>query len=181
MELVTPAGVAEERRKVGHPLVALLNVWAKVAQGDAGEWIHYGATTADIYDTVQLQQARRAAQMLIVDLQRAEDAMLKLAEAHRATPMIGRTNGLIMAEHAMFILGQKIGKHTAHEEVGAAAKAAWTKGTTLEAELAARPSVGKYVKELDLGKQLDPSTYIGLAPQSVDRTVAAIRKARAGD
>lgn len=385
--MVTPAAVAEERRKVGHPLVALLNVWAKVAQNGAGEWIHYGATTADIYDTVQLQQARRAAQSIVADLRRAEEAMLKLAEAHRATPMVGRTvgrhalpitfglkvsvwlaenrrnierlkdwiarnntamvsgavgsyaalgaeafaveaetakdlgtgapwpadwkgskdmfaeygqilslvaktwgkigqevfllqgddfreleeaslavgsstmphkvnpahsrtlvqlsrqiprqaevmldwmvsiherdqisnadaigevsvlsdrlaktaalmaeaikphpanmrrnlvrtNGLIMAEHAMFVLGQKIGKHTAHEEVGVAAKAAWNNGTTLLQELEKRPSVAKFVVELDLAKQLDPAAYLGLAPQSVDRTVAAIRKARAAD
>ena len=93
VQMVTPAAVAEERRKVGHPLVALLNVWATVAQEGAGEWIHYGATTADIYDTVQVMQARRAAQMIIADLRRAEEAMLGLAQTHRATPMIGRTVG----------------------------------------------------------------------------------------
>ena len=107
-------------------------------------------------------------------------AALKASEANMRRNL-GRTNGLIMAEHAMFLLGQKIGKHTAHEEVGAAAKAAWAKGTTLEDELAARPSVAKYVAELDLRRQLDPAAYLGLAPESVDRTVAAIRKARAGD
>jgi len=40
---VPPAAVAEEFRKVGHPMVALLNVWARATKDGAGEWIHYGA------------------------------------------------------------------------------------------------------------------------------------------
>jgi adenylosuccinate lyase len=121
-----------------------------------------------------------------VTAERLTKAAVRLAETIKVNPEnmrrnLGRTNGLIMAEHAMFLLGGKIGKHSAHEEVGAAAKEAWQKGTTLEAELVARPSVAKHVAELDLGKQLDPAGYIGLAPESVGRTIAAIRKARAED
>jgi adenylosuccinate lyase len=107
-------------------------------------------------------------------------ASLKVNEANMRRNL-GRTNGLIMAEHAMFLVGQKIGKHTAHEEVGAAAKAAWAKGTTLPDELAARPGLAKIVAGIDLKKELDPAAYLGLAPESVDRTVAAIRRARAAD
>jgi adenylosuccinate lyase len=91
---------------------------------------------------------------------------------------LGRTNGLIMAEHAMFLLGARIGKHTAHEEVRLAARAAWERGTSLVEEIAARPGLAPVVVELDLASQLDPTRYIGLAPATVDRTVAAIRAAR---
>lgn len=384
LEAVPPAAVAEERRRVGHPMVALINAWARVTRDGAGEWIHYGATTQDIYDTVQLMQARLAVRLVIAQLLRAEAAMLRLAEAHRATPMVGRTvgrhalpmtfglkvaswlaenrrsidrlrgwlarndtgmlsgavgsyaalgpdalaveaevmrelgvgepwpadwkgakdmfaeygallgimarswgrigqevfllqgddmreledpsesvgsstmphkvnpalsrevvrlsrvvpaeasilldwmvsiherdqisnadvigqvaiaaerqaraaaemmeklvvhpdamarnlgrtNGLIMAEHAMFLLGERIGKHTAHEEVRLAAQAAWQKGTTLLAEIAARPGLAPLVVELDLANQLDPARYLGLAPEATDRAIAAIRAAR---
>jgi adenylosuccinate lyase len=387
LESVPTAAVADEQRKVGHPLVALLNVWAKVAKDGAGEWIHYGATTQDIYDSVQVFQARRAAIRMINSMRDTEEAMMRLAEAHRATPMIGRTvgrhalpitfglkvstwigenrrnierlkswlgrtnagmlsgavgsyaalgadafaieaevsrefglaepwpadwkgskdmfaeygtllaitaktwgkiaqeifilqgddlrevedpsdavgsstmphkvnpnrsrtvvmlsrvvphqaeilldwmvsiherdqisnadtigeislsadrlqqaavglvqnlkvhpenmrrnlgrtNGLIMAEHAMFLLGEKIGKHTAHEEVRLAARAAWEKGRSLVDEIAARPTLAKHAAELDLANQLDPAKYIGLAPEAVDRVVAATRRARETD
>jgi adenylosuccinate lyase len=382
---VPPQAVAEEFRKVGHPMVALLNVWARATKDGAGEWIHYGATTQDIFDTVYVMQTREAARMVIRDLRRLEEIMIGTARTHRATPMIGRTvgrhalpitfgmkvaswiaenrrnierlkawvartdtgmlsgavgsyaalgpnafaieaevmkelglgepwpadwkgakdmfadygliltvtaktlgkigqeifllqeddtreledpsdavgsstmphkvnprfsravvqhsrvvphqaevlldwmisiherdqisnadtlgeisvtmdrqlkaaislmevlkvhpenmarnlnrtGGLIMAEHAMFLLGEKIGKHTAHEEVRLAARAAWERGTNLTDEIAKRPGLAKWVEELDLRNQLDPTKYLGLAPESVDRTIAAVQKARA--
>jgi adenylosuccinate lyase len=387
IDFVPPQRVAEEQRRVGHPLVALINVWAKVAQGDAGEYIHYGATTQDIYDTVQLAQCREAARLFINDLRDVEEGLLKLAHEYRATPMIGRTvgrhalpftfgvkvsswlgenrrnierlkswldrsntamlsgavgsyaalgkdafaveaevakemgtgapfpadwkgardmygeygavlaitskslgrmgqevflllgddfgeleeptanvgsstmphkvnpsysrtivqmsrvvpaqaqilldwmisiyerdqisnadtlgdisasmeratkaavemvkvlkvhpenmarnldrtHGLIMAEEAMFILGEKIGKHTAHEEVRLAARAAWEKGTSLIEEIEARPELAGPAKELNLAERLDPQKYLGLSPQATDRTIAFIKKARETD
>lgn len=106
IDFVLPQRVAEEQRRVGHPLVALINVWAKVTQGDAGEYIHYGATTQDIYDTVQLAQCRDAARIFIADLRQVEEGLLRLAQEHRATPMIGRTVG----RHALpLTFGVKVG------------------------------------------------------------------------
>lgn len=90
---ITPAEVAEERRKVGHPLVALVNVWARKLPGGAGEWVHHGATTADIFDTMYMLQLRESAQLVLRDMSAIEASMMKLAEAHRATPMMGRTIG----------------------------------------------------------------------------------------
>ena len=76
LDAVPQAEVAAEFRRVGHPLVALLNVWAKKTRGDAGEYIHYGATTQDIYDTVQLRQCREAALVFIRDLRQIEETLL---------------------------------------------------------------------------------------------------------
>lgn len=386
-KLVTPEKVAAEQRKVGHPLVALINVWASVTKGDAGEFIHYGATTQDIYDTVQLAQCRDAAKVIIQDLLNVEAELLKMAKEHRATPMIGRTvgrhalpftfgvkvgswlaenrrnierlkawrlrsdttmlsgavgsyaalgpqafdiekelsqamgtgepftadwkgardmygeygqllaltakslarigqevfillgddfgeleepttnvgsstmphkvnpnytrtviqmsrvvngqssilldwmisiyerdqisnadtladisaamerqtkaavqmakalkvhpenmarnldrtRGLIMAEEAMFLLGEKIGKHTAHEEVRLAARKAWDNGTTLIDEIYARPDLKKAAGEMNLKEKLDPRKYTGLSDQATDRTIRFIELARAND
>ena len=387
IDFVLPQRVAEEQRRVGHPLVALINVWAKVTEGDAGEYIHYGATTQDIYDSVQLAQCREAARLFIADLRRVEEGLLNLAQEHRATPMIGRTvgrhalpltfgakvgswlsenrrsierlkgwiersntamlsgavgsyaalgpdafaveaevakelgagtpftadwkgardmhaeygellaiaarslgrmgqevflllgddfneleeptenvgsstmphkvnpsysrtvvqmarvvpaqaqilldwmmtiyerdqisnadtlgdisiamerstkaaarmvavlkvhpenmarnidrtRGLIMAEEAMFILGEKIGKHTAHEEVRLAARAAWEKGTSLIEEINARPQLAGVAKDMKLEERLDPKKYIGLSAEATDRTIAFIKRARETD
>lgn len=384
---VSPAAVDAERAKVGHPMVALLNAWAHVARGDAGEYIHYGPTTADIYDTTQLIQMRQAALVFITGMRELETSMLKLAREHRETPMIGRTlarhalpltfgakvaswaaenrrnierlkgwiqrsnttmisgavgsyasmgdaafeveaevarelgtgepftvdwkgskdmqaeygallaiasrtlgkigqevfllqgddireledpnpgvgsstmphkvnprwsrpivkaareiphqaqvlqewmmtiyerdeinnsdmlaeisrnydgqlraanalmrdikvhpknmeanlmltRGLIMAEEAMFLLGKDVGKHTAHEEVNLAARAAWDKGTSFWQEIAARPKLAAAARKLNLDTTLDPRKYVGKSPQAVDRTIAFIERARADD
>ncbi len=384
--MVTPEAVAEERRKVGHPMVSLINVWARVARGNAGEFIHYGATTQDIFDTAAILQCRQATELMLGRMLAAEAAMVRLAEAHRATPMIGRTvgrhalpitfglkvsswmaenrrnierlrgwlartdtgmlsgavgsyaalgpqafaieaelmrelglgapwpadwkgakdmfaewgallavsarswgriaqeifilqgddirevvdpsdsvgsstmphkvnpghsrtvvaqsrlvpalavvlqdwqvsigerdqisnaetlgelgaamdrllvaaaalmqglevlpdnmrrnlgrtNGLIMAEHAMFLLGERIGKHTAHEEVRQAALSAGRNNTTLVAEIMARPALAAAARGLDLQRELDPTRYLGLSPEATDRAVAAVRAARGG-
>lgn len=387
LEAVPQAEVAAEFRRVGHPLVALLNVWARKTKGDAGEYIHFGATTQDIYDTVQLQQCREATIAFIKDLRAIEATLIKVAQEHRATPMIGRTvgrhalpftfgvkvgswlgenrrnierlkgwlarsdttmisgavgsyaalgkaafdveaevakelgtgapwpadwkgardmyaeygallaitakslgriaqevfllqgddfreieepttnvgsstmphkvnpsfsravltqaravphladilrdwqisiyerdqissaealgelstamdkltkaavrmvanmkinpasmargvdrtSGLVMAEEAMFLLGEKIGKHTAHEEVRLAARAAWDKGTKLIDEILARPELAPAARAIDLAAKLDPKSYIGLSPEATDRTIAFINAARAAD
>ncbi|MDX3904557.1 MAG: adenylosuccinate lyase family protein [Pigmentiphaga sp.] len=387
LEAVPPAAVAERRKKVGHPMVALIDTWADATRDGAGEWIHYGATTQDIYDTAQVMQLRQAVAIMIQQMRQAEEAMLALARQHRDTPMIGRTvgrhalpitfglkvsswlaenrrnierlkswhartntgmlsgavgsyaalgdqafqieaevmrelglgqpwpadwkgskdmfaeygallaisaktwgrigqevfilqgddireledpsdsvgsstmphkvnpsysrsvvqysrvvpheaeilldwmisiherdqisnadvlgqvsvsmdkllkaavpmvqklrvfpanmrrnldrtNGLIMAEHAMFVLGQKVGKHTAHEEVRLAAREAWDNGTTLLEAIRRRPALAPHVDELDLASQLDPARYTGLSAQATDRAVAEIERARKAD
>lgn len=80
---VPVAAVEAERAKVGNPMVALVNVWAKVTRGDAGEYIHYGPTTQDIYDTTQLMQMRQAAGLFITQMRDIEASMLRLAREHR--------------------------------------------------------------------------------------------------
>jgi adenylosuccinate lyase len=387
LEAVTPEMVAERQRTVTHPMVALLDCWAGVAKDGAGEWLHYGATSADIFDTVLVIQMRRAAALILADLRRAEAALMRLAEEHRATPMIGRTvgrhalpitfglkvaswlgenrrnierlkawrtrtatgmlsgavgsyaalgpdafaveaevmaalglgpplpadwkgnrdmhaeygavlaliarswanvaedvfirqgddfreleeppmgvgsstmphkqnpvrsrailvdsrvvvheagilhdwmvslferdqissldmvgavsvaagrlvrnaaemaetlkvrpdnmrrnlgrtGGLVMAERAMFLLGERIGKHSAHEAVRLAAAAAWENGTTLADEIARSPGLAEHAAALDLAEALDPVRYLGLAPETTDRTLAMIRAARAAE
>lgn len=387
LSAVPLAAVDAERAKVGHPMVALINAWARVAEGDAGEYIHYGPTTQDIYDTTQLIQMRQAAALMVTQMRELESSMLKLAQEHRATPMIGRTlgrhalplsfgakvaswaaenrrnierlkgwiarsnttmisgavgsyasmgdsafeveaevarelgtgapfpidwkgskdmhaeygsllaiasktlgkigqeifllqgddireledpnpgvgsstmphkvnprfsipmvklsrdvtnqagvledwmmtiyerdqisnadalgqistafenqlraanamlrnvkvfpknmernlmrtNGLIMAEEAMFLLGKEVGKHTAHEEINIAARASWDKGTPFLQEIKARPKLAAAADKAQLDTALDPRRYIGLSAQAVDRTAAAIEKARATD
>ncbi|OPY91427.1 MAG: 3-carboxy-cis,cis-muconate cycloisomerase [Syntrophaceae bacterium PtaU1.Bin231] len=98
--------LANEYKKVGHPMVAIINVWARYMDGNAGEFIHYGATTQDIYDTSYVIQLRAAARLLLSDMRDIEMAMIDLARGHRDTPMMGRTLG----QHALPItFGMKVG------------------------------------------------------------------------
>lgn len=96
-EYINQEALAEEIRKVVHPMVAILNVWARAMEGDAGEYIHYGATTMDIWDTTYVLQMREATRMMLNDMKEIELSMMDLAQKYRDTPMIGRTLG----QHAL--------------------------------------------------------------------------------
>jgi 3-carboxy-cis,cis-muconate cycloisomerase len=54
---------------------------------------HKGATTQDILDTALVLQVRAAFELLEADLEPTVAGLLRLAEAHRATPCVGRTYG----------------------------------------------------------------------------------------
>lgn len=97
--------LAKEYQKVKHRMVALLNVWQRNLQNGAEQYMHYGATTVDIYDTALVLQLRQATRLLIIRLRDVENAMLMLAEKEANTLMIGRTLG----QHALPItFGKKV-------------------------------------------------------------------------
>lgn len=97
--------IQKEYELVQHRMVALLNVWGRSLEGDAAQYVHFGATTVDIYDTVLVLQLLEASELLAQQLLDLEDALLQQAEQHAATPMIGRTLG----QHALPItFGKKV-------------------------------------------------------------------------
>ncbi|TGY87748.1 hypothetical protein E5163_12515 [Marinicauda algicola] len=102
---VPPDELAAEYEIVRHRMVALLNVLSRAMDEEDAAWLHYGATTVDIYDTALMLQLRDAVLYLIEDLRTLELQLVALAELHRATPMIGRTLG----QHALPItFGKKL-------------------------------------------------------------------------
>ena len=76
-----------------HPIVPLIRVLQDACSGDAGEYIHWGATTQDIMDTAMILQAQEAAAILDNRLAGLSAALGHLASAHRDTIMPGRTHG----------------------------------------------------------------------------------------
>jgi len=54
-------------------------------------FVHVGATSQDILDTAAMLVAKRALRPLLADVRGAADAAAALADAHRATAMVGRT------------------------------------------------------------------------------------------
>lgn len=97
--------IAAEYKIVQHRMVALLNVWGRSLEGDAGQYVHYGATTVDIYDTVLVLQLLEASELLLERMAALEAVMLDLAERHKGTVMMGRTLG----QHALPItFGKKV-------------------------------------------------------------------------
>ncbi len=82
---------------VRHRMVALLNVLRRSLDEDSANYLHYGATTVDLYDSAAMLQMREAVLSLIGDLRVIELQLIELAERYKSTPMIGRTLG----QHAL--------------------------------------------------------------------------------
>jgi 3-carboxy-cis,cis-muconate cycloisomerase len=82
---------------VGYPIVPLVKALAAACEGDAGRFVHWGATTQDIIDTALVLQLREAFELIRQDLAGTEAALTDLARRHRDTPMAGRTH----AQHAL--------------------------------------------------------------------------------
>jgi adenylosuccinate lyase len=76
-----------------HPIVPALRALEAVCDNDAGEYIHYGATTQDIMDTGLVLQLKQAWPLIIRDLEASRTALADLARTHRSTVMVGRTHG----------------------------------------------------------------------------------------
>jgi len=89
--------IDREHKLVRHTLVARLNVWKRSMDKDAAEYLHYGATTVDIWDTVLVLQIKDSIDLLISDLLEIEDYLLTLTKDNLYTYMPGRTLG----QHAL--------------------------------------------------------------------------------
>jgi len=75
-----------------HPIVPVVRELARVA-GDAGRWVHWGATTQDVLDTGMVLQVKAAHAIIRRDLVTLTRELAVLAEKHRNTVMAGRTHG----------------------------------------------------------------------------------------
>ena len=105
VDYVSQADLAAEYEVVRHRMVALLNVWQRSLDPKAAEYMHFGATTVDIYDTALVLQLEESTRTLISQLRALEEIMIRLADEHKSTIMIGRTLG----QHALPItFGKKV-------------------------------------------------------------------------
>ncbi len=89
--------VDAENEFVRHRLVSRLNVWKRSLDNGAEEYLHYGATTVDIFDTVLVLQIKASLRILIHNLIEIENLLLKLTKDNIETYMAGRTIG----QHAL--------------------------------------------------------------------------------
>lgn len=76
---------------VGYPILPLVHQLVTQC-GDAGRYIHWGATTQDIMDTATVLQVRDALDLVDADIAALRTILADLAERHRDTPMAGRTH-----------------------------------------------------------------------------------------
>src|SRR6516162_6012873 len=86
-----PNELGELAALTGNPVPGLARALARRVPQSAVSAVHRGATSQDILDTAAMLLARRAIDVMQADLARAAEAAAGLAEAHRASIMIGRT------------------------------------------------------------------------------------------
>ena len=60
--------------------------------GEAGGYVHWGATTQDVMDSAVVLQVRDAMDLIEADLRELRGILARLAASHRDTPMAGRTH-----------------------------------------------------------------------------------------
>jgi adenylosuccinate lyase len=94
VEKVDIDAIAAEIRRIKHPLVPALKAVEKLCKDGHGEYIHFGPTTQDVLDTAVVLQMKDAHAIYLRDMRAIGQALYRLAEAHRATPMAGRSHGV---------------------------------------------------------------------------------------
>ncbi len=76
-----------------HPIVPVIRVLQQACSGDAGEYIHWGATTQDIMDTAMILQIKEAIAILEERLASFAVVLSESALKYRDLLMAGRTHG----------------------------------------------------------------------------------------
>jgi adenylosuccinate lyase len=88
----SPARAKAIETEIGHDMMAVVKAIAEVC-GDAGRWVHYGATSNDILDTATALQLAQALDLLEGKLHRLLGVLLRRANETKALVCVGRTHG----------------------------------------------------------------------------------------
>lgn len=81
----------QETDTVGYPILPLVHQMVKQC-GEAGRYVHWGATTQDIMDTAVVLQLRAALDIIERDIAELRKILADLSKRYRDTPMAGRTH-----------------------------------------------------------------------------------------
>ena len=76
-----------------HDIMAVTRALAEQCTGDAGKYIHLGATSYDIVDTANALQFADSTSYISKDLKELRKTLVVLAKKHKKTVMLGRTHG----------------------------------------------------------------------------------------
>jgi len=87
------ARIDEIERVVKHDVIAFLTHLGEIV-GPEARFVHQGMTSSDVLDTCLAVQLRRAADILIADVDALLAALKKRALEHKMTPTIGRSHGI---------------------------------------------------------------------------------------
>jgi adenylosuccinate lyase len=126
---------------------------------------HIAIPEAFILTGAILQKAKKALNGLVVNKQKMIDNLDIL-------------KGLLLSEPVMLMLGEKMGKQTAHEVVYEISMKTFEEGASFKENLLKDPRVGKHFTEEEIAGMLDPFRYTGQSAFLAERVVRNIRAGR---
>src|SRR5574337_1510787 len=85
--------IDEIERETKHDVIAFLTHLAEFV-GPEARFIHMGLTSSDVLDTCLAVQLKRAADILIADVEALRAALKRRAYEHKLTPTVGRSHGV---------------------------------------------------------------------------------------
>jgi adenylosuccinate lyase len=85
--------VKEIEKETRHDIMAVTKALAEKCDGDAGKYVHLGATSYDIVDTANALQFSQATDIISKELKQLRKTLVSLAKSHKNTLMSGRTHG----------------------------------------------------------------------------------------
>src|SRR3954471_22228271 len=91
VELFDVPDLLRETAVAGPLAIPLAKALTAKVGGEAGRYVHWGATSQDVIDTALVLQMRDGLDMLEAGLLEIGRSCAALAEHHRRTPMAGRT------------------------------------------------------------------------------------------
>lgn len=150
-------------REVKHDVIAFLTHVAEIVGEDA-RFLHQGMTSSDVLDTCFAVQLKRAADILIADVDALLVALERRAFEHKMTPTIGRSHG-IHAEPTTF--GLKLA--TFHAEFQRA-KARLVAARAEIATCAISGAVGTFA-QIDPRVEAYVAEKMGLTPEPVSTQI----------
>ncbi len=87
--------VNEIEDEIHHDMMAVVIAISEQCAGDAGKWVHFGATSNDMLDTATALQFREAVSILEDKMHRLLDVLLAQASENKKLVCAGRTHGQI--------------------------------------------------------------------------------------
>ena len=92
-KIVKVERVKKIENETKHDIMAVTRALAEQCTGDAGKYIHLGATSYDIVDTANAIQFADSTEFIRKGLKELRNNLVKLAKEHKKTVMTGRTHG----------------------------------------------------------------------------------------
>lgn len=78
---------------IKHDLMAIVKALAEKCDGDAGKYVHLGATSYDIIDTAMALEIKNALDLILDGLYELMDVLSRLSMEYKEQVMVGRTHG----------------------------------------------------------------------------------------
>ena len=85
--------ILEIEKETNHDIISFVTA-VQENVGYGGQYIHKGLTSSDVKDTALALMMKKSAEIILDDLKRLSEVLLKRAKEHKYTPCIGRTHGI---------------------------------------------------------------------------------------